>query len=425
MTAERALSLLDLLAVAEVDVWVDGGWGVDALVGRQTRVHADLDLGVARPDLDAAIAALASAGYAVSDDRYREVTVQLTHTVDGQRVDLHPSTPHPDGGSEQLDFDDNVYYIPPPVVGRIGERQVRCLPLSTQLHTHQGYVLTPQDEHDLDLLHELSDVVRVSVVVPTVGRDLGKVFEALARQERAPGFEVIVAVDGAAELKEVPARVQLVQLGASYGVSVARNRAVELATGEFLGFLDDETVPDPDWLRRLTLDLSGTDAAVAGRVVESGDAVLNRLRALAFEHRHVHNANARQVDYVNGGNCGFRTKVFRELGGFDPAFRKSQDRELARRAVLAGHTIAYDADLIVTHAGNYTIKGFCRGRFLAGRAAKVMHGLSGDVSVGPRSMRTTYGAGLIALARRHGIKLAIAALVSIAAHRAGWIIQSE
>lgn len=263
----------------------------------------------------------------------------------------------------------------------------------------------------------MSDVVRVSVVVPTVGRDLRELFAALARQERAPAFEVIVGVDGAAE-PDVDASVKVVRLDKQQGVSVARNRAAELASGEFLGFLDDDTVPDPDWVRRLTVGLSGKDAAVAGRVVETGDGVLNRLRALAFEHRHAQ--NARHVDYVNGGNCGFRTKVFRELGGFDPAFRKSQDRDLARRAVLAGHTIAYDADLIVTHSGNYTLQGLCRGRFRAGRAARIMHELSGDVSVGPRDLRTTYGAGLSALARKHGIKLALAALVSIAAHRAGW-----
>ena len=27
-------------------VWIAGGWGVDALVGRQTRIHSDLELAV-------------------------------------------------------------------------------------------------------------------------------------------------------------------------------------------------------------------------------------------------------------------------------------------------------------------------------------------------------------------------------------------
>ncbi|MGI3781472.1 MAG: nucleotidyltransferase domain-containing protein, partial [Janthinobacterium lividum] len=38
--------------------WVAGGWGVDALVGRQTRPHRDLDLAVDGEDVPTAIAAL-------------------------------------------------------------------------------------------------------------------------------------------------------------------------------------------------------------------------------------------------------------------------------------------------------------------------------------------------------------------------------
>jgi lincosamide nucleotidyltransferase A/C/D/E len=155
MTAERALALWDLLTQVGVDVWVDGGWGVDALVGEQTREHGDLDLGVARPDLERVIELLAEVGYAVSDDRFVEVTVQLTHT-EGHRVDLHPSTPVAGGGTEQLDFDGNTFHIPPPSAGRIAGRTVRCMPLSTQLRTHTGYELRPQDHHDLELLGKLS-----------------------------------------------------------------------------------------------------------------------------------------------------------------------------------------------------------------------------------------------------------------------------
>ena len=53
MTAERVLQILDTLRSAGVTATVDGGWGVDALVGRETRPHEDLDLVVALGDVDA------------------------------------------------------------------------------------------------------------------------------------------------------------------------------------------------------------------------------------------------------------------------------------------------------------------------------------------------------------------------------------
>lgn len=89
--------ILCLLDAAGLDIWVDGGWGVDALEGEQTREHKDLDLGVARTDLDRTIEVLGTMQYAVSDDRYRQVTVRLAD-ADGDRIDLHPSGRLPDGG---------------------------------------------------------------------------------------------------------------------------------------------------------------------------------------------------------------------------------------------------------------------------------------------------------------------------------------
>ncbi len=44
MTADAAVALLRLFAEHEIAVHVDGGWGVDALLGEQTRPHADLDI---------------------------------------------------------------------------------------------------------------------------------------------------------------------------------------------------------------------------------------------------------------------------------------------------------------------------------------------------------------------------------------------
>jgi hypothetical protein len=44
MTAADVVEILGWLRAASAEVWLDGGWGVDALVGEQTREHKDLDL---------------------------------------------------------------------------------------------------------------------------------------------------------------------------------------------------------------------------------------------------------------------------------------------------------------------------------------------------------------------------------------------
>lgn len=41
MNSTTVLHILDLLAAVDVQVWPDGGWGVDALLGRIIRSHND------------------------------------------------------------------------------------------------------------------------------------------------------------------------------------------------------------------------------------------------------------------------------------------------------------------------------------------------------------------------------------------------
>src|SRR5207244_1473979 len=51
-----------------VRVWLDGGWGVDALLGSQHRAHEDLDIVVALVDVDRVISALEELGYRTAED---------------------------------------------------------------------------------------------------------------------------------------------------------------------------------------------------------------------------------------------------------------------------------------------------------------------------------------------------------------------
>ena len=66
------------LEQAGVRVWLDGGWGIDALVGEQTREHDDLDCVIALSDAEIARDALAVLGFAVTLD-------ELTHPIRSPR----------------------------------------------------------------------------------------------------------------------------------------------------------------------------------------------------------------------------------------------------------------------------------------------------------------------------------------------------
>lgn len=46
MSAADVVGFVKLLREYGIEPCLDGGWGVDALLGRQTRLHADLDIAV-------------------------------------------------------------------------------------------------------------------------------------------------------------------------------------------------------------------------------------------------------------------------------------------------------------------------------------------------------------------------------------------
>ena len=159
VSAEQVTALLDLLQTAGLDAQVDGGWGVDALLGRQTREHDDLDLVLDRADLREAQALLAAHGFSVERDLL-PTALALRHP-DGRGVDLHPVEPTEDGGGHQLLEDGSRWRYGPPVQGLIGEREVRCVSVETQVRAHLGYEPDADDRADMAAL-----AMRFGVVLP-------------------------------------------------------------------------------------------------------------------------------------------------------------------------------------------------------------------------------------------------------------------
>ena len=63
MTAEDVINLYKKLNDLGINIWVDGGWSVDALLGRQIRPHKDLDIAMEWKDVPKLRALLEAEGY--------------------------------------------------------------------------------------------------------------------------------------------------------------------------------------------------------------------------------------------------------------------------------------------------------------------------------------------------------------------------
>jgi lincosamide nucleotidyltransferase A/C/D/E len=136
--ADDVIVVLDMLDRAGVRHWVGGGWGVAALVGRQTREHRDLDLAVDVEDLERSWQVLGQLGYAAETD-WLPVRMEL-RASGGRWVDVHPVHFDEDGHGRQPDLDGGHFDYPPAAftTGSIGGHLVPCLSAQQQRRFRTG-----------------------------------------------------------------------------------------------------------------------------------------------------------------------------------------------------------------------------------------------------------------------------------------------
>lgn len=171
MEAADVVSLCRDLEDAGVEVWVMGGWGVDALLGRETREHHDLDLLVEVEGLERMRLRLVELGYRFAyvwwdevlwarDDAWRspleEPTAFVYRNAGGDEVDVHVVRVSPDGAVEML-WRAPYAFTAEGLAGEgtIDGARVRCLSAELQRKAHTGYELPEHHRRDLDLLNEL------------------------------------------------------------------------------------------------------------------------------------------------------------------------------------------------------------------------------------------------------------------------------
>jgi lincosamide nucleotidyltransferase A/C/D/E len=163
MSAQDASTTLEDLGIAGVRCWVMGGWGVDALLGRATRQHHDLDLLVQVDDLPALHAWLSSNQFEwrydwdenrpIDRGGRRFATAFVAGHADGRELDIHAIVVREDGTFELATAD--PWVLPDGALdgrGEIGGFGLRCVSRDAQLAMHVGYELPAHHRLDLEEL---------------------------------------------------------------------------------------------------------------------------------------------------------------------------------------------------------------------------------------------------------------------------------
>jgi lincosamide nucleotidyltransferase A/C/D/E len=154
MHAKDVIELYQELESLGIEVWLDGGWGVDALLGEQTRPHNDADIFIREKDVPLLRSRLESRGY-------KEIKLEIARPFNfvygdtaGREIDVHAFN-YDGKGNFTYGTGEKAEIFPVAVlsgVGTINGRAVKCISPKWAVKWHTGYKLREYDFKDVTAL---------------------------------------------------------------------------------------------------------------------------------------------------------------------------------------------------------------------------------------------------------------------------------
>lgn len=191
--------------------------------------------------------------------------------------------------------------------------------------------------------------MQLSIVIPTKNRPeyLDELLRSLHNQVSGNNVEIIVVDDKSKTINLKKNRklcqnlnINLLEQKDSNGSGEARNRGIKEASSNWIAFLDDDVIPDKDWISNVLKELnniSKTAVGIEGKVICEGNGLWDR-----------------EVENLKGNlfltaNIIYQKEILEKAGFFDKRFLKyGEDQELAIRAQEFGE-IVFHPSILVKH----------------------------------------------------------------------------
>jgi GT2 family glycosyltransferase len=172
--------------------------------------------------------------------------------------------------------------------------------------------------------------------------------------------------DGSSRVAE-EFRVKVLRMPKPQGPAQARNLGAQAAQGDILFFLDADVVIHPDAIRQVEATFRNDPQLTALFGSYDDDPgeknFLSQYKNLF--HHYVHQISREEASTFWSGCGAIRSKVFKELGGFNEAYRKPciEDIELGYRMKQAGYRILLSKELQVKHLKRWNIRSLLKSDF--------------------------------------------------------------
>jgi glycosyltransferase involved in cell wall biosynthesis len=216
---------------------------------------------------------------------------------------------------------------------------------------------------------------------------LQRVLDGLQHQASAPQFETIVVNDGATDDTEriMSARTDITFLSQpNSGPGRARNAGVAVASGRYIIFIGDDTVPERQFLAehaRIHRD-AGDDPLIAclgytgwpgeERVTAFMDYINDY--GLQFGYRLIKDGETVPFNFFYTSNISIDRQLLVEHP-FDTTFPSAawEDIELAYRLDAKGLKIRYNGRAVTRHHHQMSVDSFARRQYTVGKSGAIFY----------------------------------------------------
>jgi glycosyltransferase involved in cell wall biosynthesis len=211
----------------------------------------------------------------------------------------------------------------------------------------------------------------VSVVIPVLNaaETLGEQLEALARQDFGGEWELVISDNGSTdesrrivnEWADALPHLRVVDASDRRGEGHARNVGARAARGELVLVCDADDVVEPSWIAAMVRAAETADVLGGGFDESSLNDPVSRSWRRPHPDDGLPTAVNRFLPYAVSANCGVRSSVLRELGGWNEKYVwGGEDVELSWRAQVRGYRIAYVPDAVVRYRYRTGLRALAR-----------------------------------------------------------------
>lgn len=216
-----------------------------------------------------------------------------------------------------------------------------------------------------------NETPKISIIVAAYNSQdtIEECLKSIIALDYPAGFFEVIVMDGGSKdatvkiAEKFPIKVVSIRLNAP----AAYNYAMKIAVNPILGFIDADAKVEPQWLNKLTPNLSDSKVAGVSGGIETWNADNQWARSIGYELKNRYKRIGKYTGRIATMNLLIKKAAIEEVDGWDEQLPSQYDTDLGFRISAKGYKIAYEPSAVCYHFNRPTLRTYYRQQLQYGK----------------------------------------------------------